>query len=118
MFNFVDRQSFQMENKKSCCPFHSINHIKELDALDPEARANPWPYYDWLRNDPQRAVYAVPHESSFYMLHQYEDVKQTFADAKSFSNKIIPTVKSPFFALIGRRRSPTHSDCNFYCFYA
>ncbi len=81
------------------CPFHQFNHIKEFDALDPATRENPWPYSDWLRADPARRVYKLPQEKAIYLLHRYEDVKAALTDAETFSNKIIPTVKSPFFAL-------------------
>jgi len=86
--------------KQTGCPFHQFQNIKEFDALDPAARENPLPYYDWLRDDDSRKVYKVPYESGFYMVHRYEDVKSVFADAENFSNEIIPTVKSPFQALM------------------
>lgn len=89
-----------MENKERGCPYHPIDNIEAFDALDPKARETPWPYYDWLRADPTRAVYPLPQESAFYLIHRYEDVKAAFADSENFSNKIIPTVKSPFFALM------------------
>jgi len=87
-------------NPSKGCPFHQFLHIKEFDALDDEARRNPWPFYDWLRSDKKRTVYKVPHEEAFFMLHRYEDVKTVFADTENFSNKIIPVARSPFLALM------------------
>ena len=89
-----------MENKKPGCPYHDIDQIEAFDALDPKARESPWAYYDWLRDRPERAVYPLPYESSFFMIHDYEAVKAALVDTEQFSNKIIPTVKSPFFALM------------------
>src|SRR5688572_16928908 len=83
----------------SGCPFHEISYIKEFDALDTKARENPWPYYDWL-SAASEPIYKVPHEEGFYMVHRYEDVKSIFSDTENFSNKIIPTIKSPFLALM------------------
>ena len=84
----------------SGCPFHQFQHIKEFDALDPAARKDPLPYYDWLRNDASRTVYKMSYESNFYKAHRYDDVNSIFGDAENFSNKIIPSVKSPFFAFM------------------
>ncbi len=89
-----------MNKSSGRCPFHKTDSITEFDALDPEARANPYPFYDWLRNDPKKEVYKVPHETDYYMLHRYEDVKNAFTDAENFSSKIIPTHTAPFFALM------------------
>lgn len=88
-----------MSKRLSKCPFHSTENIREFDALDEKARANPWPYYDWLREDETRAIYKLPQEKSFYVVHRYEDVKNILADNENFSSKIIPVVKSPFFVL-------------------
>ncbi|MEZ4960766.1 MAG: cytochrome P450 [Saprospiraceae bacterium] len=88
-----------MQEKTQSCPFHAIHNIKEFDALDPAARENPWPYSDWLRSGADRRVYKLPQEDAIYLLHRYDDVKAALTDADTFSNKIIPTVKSPFFAL-------------------
>ena len=84
----------------SKCPFHNTNSIKEFDALDEDARANPWPYYDWLRDDDSRGVYKLPQEDSFYLVHRYNDVKNILTDTVNFSSHVLPTVKSPFFALM------------------
>lgn len=82
------------------CPFHNTNHIQKFDALDTDARENPWPYYDWLREDAERRVYKLPDEKDFYVLHRYEDVKKAFADQQRLSSKIIPTRKGLFLALM------------------
>jgi cytochrome P450 len=82
------------------CPFHRTDTIREFDALDEEARANPWPYYDWLRDDELRRVYPLPREQNFYMVHRYEDVKAVLSDAQTFSSKIIPSEKIPFFVML------------------
>ncbi len=89
-----------MKDTSKACPFHRYHSIKEFDALDPLARENPLPYYDWLRDDASRQVYKLPNETNFYVVHRYEDVKNIFSDAANFSNKIIPVEKSPFLALM------------------
>ena len=89
-----------MSSTKSKCPFHVIASIDRFDALDAEARSNPYPYYDWLRDDPERVVYKLPDEESYYVVHRYEDVKSVFADTDNFSSQVIPTAKSPFFVLM------------------
>lgn len=82
------------------CPYHQTSHITGFDALDHEARANPWPYYDWLRQSDERRVYALPDERDFFVIHRYEDVKTVLSDPITFSSKIIPTKKSLFFVLM------------------
>ncbi len=82
------------------CPMHRVDDISEVDMLDAQMRARPWPFYDWLRADPKRRVYKLPQEDNFYVLHRYEDVRLAFLDAKQFSSKIIPTKDSLFFALM------------------
>ncbi len=82
------------------CPFHKIPDIKEFDALDPSARENPWPYYDWLRSIPGNAIYRLPQEENFFLVHRYEDVKTVFADTENFSSKIIPSERAAFPALM------------------
>lgn len=89
-----------MTSSRKGCPFHSTSDIQEFDALDPRARANPLPYYDWLREDPARVVYPLPGETNYVAVHRYEDVKQVFGDAENFSSGVIPTHKSPFFVLM------------------
>jgi len=86
-------------NKKGC-PFHTISEIHEFDALDPKARANPYPYYDWLRDDPNRTIYPLPGEKFYVAVHRYEDVKEVLGDSENFSSSVIPTHKSPFFVLM------------------
>ena len=83
------------------CPYHNFDHITEFDALNTEARANPYPYFDWLRADADRRVYPLPGEHNFFMLHKMEDVKAAFTDFDTFSSHIIPTDKAPFLALMG-----------------
>lgn len=68
--------------------------------LDPKARANPYPYYDWLRKEETRRVYKLEDEKVFYVVHKHEDVKSALSNHKDFVNKILPTKKSPFFALM------------------
>ena len=85
---------------KKGCPFHSISNIHEFDALDPKARANPYPYYDWLRDNPDRNIYPLAGETTYVAVHRYEDVKQVLGDAENFSSSVIPTHKSPFFVLM------------------
>ena len=85
--------------ERSRCPFHKISHIREFDALSTDARANPLPYYDWLREDQSRNIYKLPQEKSFYVVHRYEDVKNILSDPETFSSKIIPVEKNPFFVL-------------------
>ncbi len=89
-----------MKEPSRGCPFHRFHHIKEFDALDPLTRQDPLPFYDWLRNDESRKVYKLPHETDFYVVHRYDDVKKIFADSENYSNKIIPVAKSPFIALM------------------
>ena len=68
--------------------------------IDPIARSNPFPYYSWLKADPSRRIYHAPHEKSFYVVHNYEDVKEVLTNHKAFSSNILSTSKSPFFALM------------------
>lgn len=82
------------------CPYHSIENIEEFDALNQEARANPYPFYDWLRAAQNRRVYSLPHEKNFFVLHHYEDVKRAFSEEAIFSSQIIPTAKNLFFVLM------------------
>ena len=82
------------------CPFHSLPDITDFDALDFAARENPWPYYDWLRNIPDKPVYRLPQEENFFLVHRYEDVKTVFADTENFSSKIIPSERAAFPALM------------------
>lgn len=85
-----------MSGLKKNCPFHFHKDITEFDALDPEIRENPWPYYKWLYRDPKRRVYKLPNEEGFYLLHRYEDVKRAFMDDACFSSEIIPTRHAVF----------------------
>lgn len=89
-----------MKEHLSKCPFHQINKITDFDALDTEARENPWPYYDWLRAEKERTIFKLKNEENFYMIHKYEDVKNIFSDTENFSNEIIPSAKIPFLALM------------------
>ena len=82
------------------CPYHNYDAIREFDALNPDARANPYPYFDWLRADPRRVIYPLPQEQNFFVVHRFEEVKQAFSDEENFHSQIIPTVKSPFFVLM------------------
>jgi cytochrome P450 len=89
-----------MASSSSKCPFHNTSSIHEFDALNEEARANPWPFYDWLRASDNRTVYKLPQEKSFYVVHRYDDVNKVLTDTTNFSSKIIPTKKSLFFVLM------------------
>jgi cytochrome P450 len=83
------------------CPYVPHHgHIHSFDMLDPEARANPFPFHSWLLADPSRRVYQAPFEKAFYVVHRYEDVKLVLTNSKLFSSAILPTRKSPFLALM------------------
>lgn len=90
-----------MPNSLNRCPFHTkVDGIMEFDMIDPRARENPFPYYDWLRQDESNRVYKLTHEESFYVVHKHEDVKKVLTNNTDFINKILPTQTSPFFALM------------------
>jgi cytochrome P450 len=90
-----------MSNSILQCPFHSIDkEIEEFDMLDPKARENPFPYYEWLRQDEEKRIYKLPQEKTFYVVHRHEDVKNILQNHEDFINHILPTKKSPFFALM------------------
>lgn len=87
--------------KAGTCPFHTTKaNIGAFDMVDAEARSNPFPYYHWLSEKDERRVYKIPHEEGFYAVHRYEDVKWVLQNPALFSNEILPTRKSPFFALM------------------
>ena len=71
-----------------------------FDLLDPQARACPHLYNQWLQSDLGRRVYKAPFENSFYVVHRYEDVKFVLTNHKLFSSAILPTRQSPFLALM------------------
>ena len=70
-----------MSQQKSGHPFHSIDHITEFDALNPFARENLMPYYDWLRADSTRNIYRVSHKTDSRM--QVATLKELIEQANS-----------------------------------
>jgi cytochrome P450 len=88
--------------KAGVCPFNhgEVEGIESFDMLDPVARSNPFPYYHWLQQSEDRRVYEIPDEQGFYAVHRYEDVKWVLQNPTLFANDILPTSKSPFFALM------------------
>ena len=90
-----------MSNSLNRCPFHSNgDDIDELDMLDPKTRETPFTYYDWLRKHEGNRIYKLPQEKSFYVVHKHEDVKKILTNNVDFINHILPTKRSPFFALM------------------
>ena len=94
-------ESKTASDKFTKCPFDvSSEKISEFDMLDARARINPFPFYAWLQEDESRRIYKVPYEDNFYVVHGYEDVKEVLTDHRHFSNEVLTTKKSPFFALM------------------
>jgi cytochrome P450 len=71
-----------------------------FDALDPLIRAHPWPYYDWLRELPERRVYKLPQESNFYVVHRYEDICTVMSDPDTYSSQVFHDREIPFFPMM------------------
>lgn len=74
--------------------------IEQFDALDNEIRANPWPYYRWLQQHPQRRIYKLPFEENFYLVHHHDDVVHVLMDPLTFSSQIFHDREIPFFPMM------------------
>lgn len=79
--------------------------VNGFDALDPRAREQPWPYYDWLRASSQRRIYKLPQEFNFYLVHRHEDVSAVLSDPDTFSSQVFPDREIPFFPMM---KGPEH----------
>ncbi len=81
-------------------PWPQVPRVTAFDALDPVARANPWPYYEWLHRHGAEGLYKLPHESNFYFVHRHEDVARVLLDPDTFSSQIFHDREIPFFPMM------------------
>ncbi len=75
-------------------------HAQGFDALDPLIRAQPWPYYEWLRELPERRVYKLPQETNFYLVHRHEDICAVMSDPDTYSSQVFHDREIPFFPMM------------------
>ena len=89
-----------MNARSHTCPYHESTEIDDFDMLDERARANPWPYYDWLRSEDERQVYQLTLDKSFYLIHRHKDVKKAFLASEELASGILPSSEQLFIALM------------------
>lgn len=73
--------------------------ISEFNTIEPETRTNPWPYYKWLFQDPDRSVYKAPNEDNFYVVSGQKEIHEVLLDHRTYSSHLNPLRAEPFFLL-------------------
>lgn len=95
------------ETKRQPTQEHLIEqstHPEEIDPTDPANIAEPWHYYQLLRDE--RPVFK-PKGQNFFCISRYEDIQEVARNTSGFSSNIVDEVLDPRLAkLIGHQPPP------------